>query len=297
MTHKIIKKTIVFLSILLSMLILFSVLSYAHSLSSWVSRYPATSANTTYSFGIMNRYHIDGKNVKYYYTNSSVKTNFNDAIVGSFSTSWKNLITGTEVSNAESAHVKLYYDPINQPANVAATTTCYIGDNHYGLGSDDIKIVFYKDSKDYSVNSKRILAAHEFGHLWGIDDLYNYNNNLDSIYSHSYDFTYATRHDRNAMRICLNNLWFNPGGNQVWQYQSSPGVFIKRADVNQDGCITSADARLILQFCSQTLTPTILQFKLADVDGNGIVTSADAQEVLRYAANLESKFPADIDED
>ena len=294
MTRKIVKKLIALSLVIISVIPLFTVYSSAHSLSSWAKKYPAESANSTYSFGIFNATHVNGNNVKYYWSNSTAKSNFNSAVTGAFSTAWKNLITGTEVSSSSSANLKIEYDPINQPTNVAAMTYGSSADQHTGVGTLGARIVFYKDSKDYSGNSKRILAAHELGHLWGIDDLYDYSETLDSIYSHLYDFTYATRHDRNAMRICLSDLWYNPGNNQVWLYQPSPGTFIKRADVNQDGKITSADARMILRFSAQLEEPTDLQLILSDVNGDGVITSADARLVNQYAAQLISKFPADV---
>jgi hypothetical protein len=70
--------------------------------------------------------------------------------------------------------------------------------------------------------------AHELGHLWGIDDLYTHDKkNLDSIYSKPFSFSSVSsvsRHDKNAMRIGLNDLWFY-GANGAWYYQPSAGVW------------------------------------------------------------------------
>ncbi len=96
------------------------------------------------------------------------------------------------------------------------------------------------------------------------------------------------------MRIALNNLWFNPGGNQVWKYQPTPGTFILRGDVDQNGQITADDSRLVSRGSTDLSELTDLQIKLADVDGDGQITSADARLVLRYSVGLETKFPADI---
>ena len=97
------------------------------------------------------------------------------------------------------------------------------------------------------------------------------------------------------MRICLENYWFNPGGSQVWKYQSSPGVFTLRGDPNQNGSITTADARLVLRYAIGDETPSGLQAIVSDVDGGGISTG-DSRLILRYAVGLETRFPLDLDE-
>lgn len=267
------------------------ILATAHTLTPWSNYYPASSANSTYSFGLTNYYHINGNNIKYYWDNSSIKFFFNQAVTEAFSVSWKNIISGTEVTNLNSAHVTLKYDPINHPNGYAAETICFVNDGHYYLGNSSIQIIFYDYASNSSEENKRKIAAHEIGHLWGIADLYPYNDSLNSIYSNIYNFNTATRHDFNAMRIALNDLWFNPGENLVWKYQPTPGTFILRGDIDQDGQITASDSRLALQGSSAL---TSLQIKLADVDGDEQITSSDSRLILRYAVALDHIFPADI---
>lgn len=59
-------------------------------------------------------------------------------------------------------------------------------------------------------------------------------------------------------------------------------------DINNDGRITAADARLALRSSAKLETLTEEQTKAADVDGNGKVTAADARMILRTAAGLAS---------
>ena len=62
-------------------------------------------------------------------------------------------------------------------------------------------------------------------------------------------------------------------------------------DVNSDGNVTAADARLALRI-SVGLENVSKETKLlADVDGNGTVTAADARLILRYSVGLENSFP------
>lgn len=59
-------------------------------------------------------------------------------------------------------------------------------------------------------------------------------------------------------------------------------------DLNCDGNVTSADARLALRASAKLETLTAIQAKVADVNGKDGVTSADARLILRVAAKLET---------
>lgn len=59
-------------------------------------------------------------------------------------------------------------------------------------------------------------------------------------------------------------------------------------DVNADGRITAADARLILRFSAGIQRYTVAQQAKADINGDGRITAADARMVLRIAASLDT---------
>ena len=61
-------------------------------------------------------------------------------------------------------------------------------------------------------------------------------------------------------------------------------------DVNGDGKITAADARLALRTSAQLETLTSEQFLAADVDCSGKITASDARDILRYSALLIDSF-------
>ena len=65
-----------------------------------------------------------------------------------------------------------------------------------------------------------------------------------------------------------------------------PGI---RADVNQDGSVTSADAILILRFAVGLIALDEVQQVLADVNGDGRVNAGDAVLALRKAVGLIHK--------
>ena len=58
-------------------------------------------------------------------------------------------------------------------------------------------------------------------------------------------------------------------------------------DVNGDGKITAADARLALRISAKLETPTEIQFAVADYNKDGKITAADARSILRKSAKLE----------
>lgn len=57
-------------------------------------------------------------------------------------------------------------------------------------------------------------------------------------------------------------------------------------DVNADGRITAADARLVLRFAAKLQKYTQLQEKKSDMNDDGRITSADARLILRISALL-----------
>lgn len=68
------------------------------------------------------------------------------------------------------------------------------------------------------------------------------------------------------------------------EFQYNKGVL--SGDVNGDGKITAADARLLLRFAAGLQRYTALQKEKFDINGDGNLTAADARMVLRIAASL-----------
>ena len=61
-------------------------------------------------------------------------------------------------------------------------------------------------------------------------------------------------------------------------------------DVDGDGAVTAADARIVLRFAVYLEAPTTSQRKLSDLDEDGSVSAADARLTLRKAVGLEADF-------
>lgn len=64
-------------------------------------------------------------------------------------------------------------------------------------------------------------------------------------------------------------------------------LVVDLGDVDGDGKVTAADARLVLRRAALLVTFTVEQDWLADVDDDGDVTARDARIILRVAAGLE----------
>ena len=62
----------------------------------------------------------------------------------------------------------------------------------------------------------------------------------------------------------------------------------RTGDVDGDGRITAADARLCLRVSAQLEEIEYAQSVSADIDGNGKITSADARKILRFSASLDT---------
>lgn len=63
-------------------------------------------------------------------------------------------------------------------------------------------------------------------------------------------------------------------------------VTYRLGDVNFDGRITAADARLALRFSAKLETPTAEQFIVANVIVNEKIEASDARLILRVSAKL-----------
>lgn len=91
-----------------------------------------------------------------------------------------------------------------------------------------------------------------------------------------------------------NSLLKEPEAVSVTEEESSDDVVVtlRLGDVNFDGKITAADARLALRFSAQVQTPTAEEFIVADVITDGKIEANDARLILRVAArlNVEADF-------
>lgn len=103
------------------------------------------------------------------------------------------------------------------------------------------------------------------------------NSNVFVIYDDNNNFM---NEEQNIVTGCRLN-YETPDGKVTNYYVSVTG------DLNSDGKITAADARLVLRAAAKLEDLTPAYYTAADVNLDGKVTAADARNTLRVAANLE----------
>ncbi len=228
--------TYIFSLFILTLFITISSIStaFAHSLTPWANYYPYGSAGGDHHFSIMDSYHINGNTVKYFWANTTTSNLLSSSMTNGVKL-WDGLINAVETSSS-SANLKVIYNP-NSTSNRDAYTEIFIPSGHYGV-YDGLQITFTYNGAYNTSTMKSKTMCHELGHVWGIDDIYNKDtgypySNLNSIMNSIEGNSGPTRHDKNAMRICLNNPFFDTGNG--WKYQKSPGVWAKNEWIVKNG--------------------------------------------------------------
>lgn len=69
---------------------------------------------------------------------------------------------------------------------------------------------------------------------------------------------------------------------------TEPPVVYNIGDVNRDGKITAADARLALRISAKLDIPDSITFAIADVNKDGEITAVDARKILRVSAKIDT---------
>lgn len=213
---------------------------------------------------------------------------------------WCNIIEATETT-AENAELEIQLNP--DPTKSRACVVILVNvSNHYVKGGVILNgkrypyIELTHGNKIATPERQQETMAHELGHIWGILDLYDDNNpdalgnKLDSIYSNklSEARTEVTRHDKNAMYICLGNSRFLNWDNTLWD-QTAPKSWKKvglLGDLNLDGTVSLEDSQLALKGYLNTISLSETQEKLMDYDGNLKLEMEDAQLILNRALGI-----------
>ena len=129
-------------------------------------------------------------------------------------------------------------------------------------------------------------------------------------------YLYGTYANKNWFSNYLTDKWYDKypkwlaqysssvtykGTYDIWQYTDkgtvkgiSGGVDMNiayvsylKGDINNDGNVTAADARLALRAASQLKMLSETEKYLADVNGDGKITAADARKILQESASIE----------
>lgn len=161
---------------------------------------------------------------------------------------------------------------------------------HYNHVSTDVNDIYdlipHKDSgiqkTDYGLDIKPGMRPDEF------------RNSVDNKYV-SIHSPHGEKLDENSFigTGCMISVG-DEQGNIYYQYE----VCVK-ADINGDGKVTAADARLALRTAARIDVISGIYAYAADSDGDGKISAGDARAILRKAAGLDESdkeaVPADFD--
>ncbi len=81
--------------------------------------------------------------------------------------------------------------------------------------------------------------------------------------------------------------WISLNSCYVQRITSQATSSVIKGDLNGDGKVTAADARIALQIAAGLQKPTAEQLKAGDIDGDGKIGANDARAILRMAAGLK----------
>lgn len=136
------------------------------------------------------------------------------------------------------------------------------------------------------ITIKAYIERRTLGVFWRRVDIGNTDNEWSLTTSKSYSIdSYSTNlKDYGDYRATLE---INSGGDRVVktaEFSYEKGVVM--GDVNGDGILTAADARMILRYSARLESFTAAQQKLSDLNCDGEITAFDARIALRASANL-----------
>lgn len=83
-----------------------------------------------------------------------------------------------------------------------------------------------------------------------------------------------------------DNAQISQGENKFEDFMQDDNTYTK-GDVNNDGVVTPADARIVLRHSAKLELLYVDQFDRADYNNDGVITPGDARMILRKAAGLE----------
>ena len=108
---------------------------------------------------------------------------------------------------------------------------------------------------------------------------------IEEAFDHHYNFYKFTFKKAGTVKVSVvseydDTIHYN---NYTFTISEKP----KAGDINGDGTLNSADARLILRLAAKISACSETTLQYADTDGNGTVSAADARVALRVSARIE----------
>jgi len=93
-----------------------------------------------------------------------------------------------------------------------------------------------------------------------------------------------------VLTISLLSVFTVFGGMSAGAFNAVKVAPYSMGDLDGDGMITAADARIALLHSTGRHTLNEKHIRIADIDGNGKIEHADARAILRYSSGLISSM-------
>lgn len=207
------------------------------------------------------------------YYNSAEEFNFlaSDILNSSTALTLKDRASGVTVT---------FKDKTKLPENLSVSSYRIISGDIY----DKIKIRF-SSLDQFDVFAVELTDA---GEKWEYDGLAVWSVPIPDSFMSPKCAVYYMPDSGNA-RECVSKQ----GNGEVSFVSTNAGVYyiyndngFHLGDVDNNGKINAADARLVLRYCARLETFSDVQILSSDINSDGKVTAADARLLLRYAAGL-----------
>lgn len=163
-----------------------------------------------------------------------------------------------------------------------------------GITNADISL-HYADNilfEDFTEKGKFDMCIHhDSGEMLNISFMYEEENPEEAFKLFTVTFSYTGEAAYPELELTnLAGTFIKSVAEIVFVNENGNEISILAGDVDMNGDITAADARLALRYSSKLESLSAQQANNADVNGDGKVTSSDARLILRVASGIDKEF-------
>ncbi len=163
-----------------------------------------------------------------------------------------------------------------------------------GITNADISLLYPENViiEDFKEKGEFDMCIHfDAGDRLNVSFMYESENTSEAFKLFTVTFSYAG--EAQFPEVKLTNLagtFIKSVAEIVFINEAGAEITAIKGDIDMNGKITAADARLVLRHSSKLETLSSSQQKNADVNGDGKITSSDARLILRVASGLDKEF-------
>ncbi len=163
-----------------------------------------------------------------------------------------------------------------------------------GITNADISLIYpsnimieeFKEKGDFDM-----CIHHDTGDRLNISFMYETENTSEAFKLFTVTFSYIGEPEYPQVNLTnLAGTFIKTVAEIVFINEKGDEITLTAGDIDMNGKITAADARLVLRHSSKLESLTAAQQKNADVNGDGRITSSDARLILRVASGIDKGF-------